>query len=177
VTSKDVEGHTAIGLIGRAVGLDGCCAVRPFGKTLGGLKPGFPVILLAENGKQVQSTLLTARRGSRGFRCTFEGCASREEAESVRGWLVLVEDRVLPPTSPNEYYHSDLRAMEVFSTDDGHIGKVTEVYNFPSVDAVEVERIGGSTVLVPFTAEIVTDVDPRAGRIRLDMAMLEELFE
>ncbi len=90
---------------------------------------------------------------------------------------MLVENRILPPTSPNEYYYSDLRDMEVFSTDDGHIGKVTAVYNFPSVDAVEVERVGGSTVLVPFTAEIVTDVDPQAGRIRLDMAMLEELFE
>jgi 16S rRNA processing protein RimM len=46
---------------------------------------------------------------------------------------------------------------------------VDDVVHLPSQDLLSVKRDAGREVLVPFVAEIVTDIDVDAGRITVDL--------
>jgi 16S rRNA processing protein RimM len=112
-----------------------------------------------------------------GVTARIKGVTTREQAEALKGVEFYVDRDRLPGTSDDsEFYHSDLIGLVAVSGDGAALGKVVAVQNYGAGDLLEVRpSTGGPTVLVPFTAEIVPDIDQEAGWLL--MIPPEGLFE
>lgn len=95
----------------------------------------------------------------------FEGVNSREEAEALNGVELYVDRAKLPPPDEDEFYVSDLIGMAVL-VDGETVGSVKDMPNFGAGDMLEVEPAGGgATYYLPFTEEVVPEIDFDAGTL------------
>jgi 16S rRNA processing protein RimM len=172
------DGFVEIGFVQKPVGLEGWCAVSSQGGTLGGLRLPFGVFLGARGRVPVERRLLAIRRSPKGFACLFEGCDNRECAEQLRGLSVLVPENCLPPLPGARFYHFELAGMSVVSGASGAVlGVVAEVHDYPTVDALEVRKEDGQSVLVPMTGEYINSIDKKIGRITVSVSSLDDIYE
>jgi len=102
------------------------------------------------------------RQGPKGPVMRFSGVADRNAAEALKGTKLYVGRDQLPELDQDEYYHSDLVGLRVEVHGEA-IGAVTAVHNFGAGDIIEIERPGQSSVMLPFTREIVPHVDIPGG--------------
>lgn len=120
-------------------------------------------------------TRFTTRRGQLVLESTrwhgarllarFADTADRDAAESLRGVELTVD---VPaderPEDPEEFYDHQLRGLAACTTGGQRLGRVTDVLHLPAQDTLVLD-VDGREVLVPFVAEIVTEVDLAAGRV------------
>jgi 16S rRNA processing protein RimM len=100
------------------------------------------------------------------------GVRDRTGAEALRGAVLSADvgdDEV--PEDPEEFYDHQLRGLTVVAVGPAAdvVGVVEDVVHLPGQDLLSVRRDGGREVLVPFVAEIVTDIDVDAGRVTVDL--------
>ena len=107
------------------------------------------------------------------FLVKFEGIASREDAEALRGTLFVPasEAREL---EDGEYWERDLIGCEVFDREGRRLGELVSVVPGTAQDLFEVKTASG-VQLVPLVQEFVVEIDPAHGKIVLDPP--EGLFE
>ena len=104
-----------------------------------------------------------------GFAARLSGVETREQAEALRGTVLLADRDRLPALPDDEYYHSDLIGLAVFDSGGQGLGTIKSVQNHGAGDLLEVQVPGQSaTVLVPFTRAVVPTVDLGAGRVIVD---------
>jgi 16S rRNA processing protein RimM len=96
------------------------------------------------------------------------GVGDRNAAEALKGLRLYVPRAALPPANEDEYYHADLIGLPVETREGARLGTVGAVHNFGAGDILEVRRVEGGDVLLPFTEAVVPEVDLAAGRIIAD---------
>jgi 16S rRNA processing protein RimM len=107
-----------------------------------------------------------------------EGVTSRDEAEALRNWTLLVPAEDRPELEADEFYVADLVGLRVLLQDGGQeIGVVTDIYEAGN-DLLEVTLTATSEaaddpkkpprVMVPFVEEIVPVVDLEEGYIQIN---------
>ncbi|WP_346055896.1 ribosome maturation factor RimM [Amycolatopsis dongchuanensis] len=120
------------------------------------------------DGRTRELTIAAARPHSGRLLVTFEQIRSREEADAVRGVLLLADTADLPPTDdPDEFYDHELEGLRAELADGTVVGAVREIVHAPGGELLSLDR-EGRTVLVPFVREIVPVVDVAGGRVVLD---------
>jgi 16S rRNA processing protein RimM len=120
------------------------------------------------DGTTRELTVTAARPHSGRMLVTFEQIRTREDAEAVRGALLLGDTADLPPTEdPDEFYDHQLEGLRAELTDGTPAGTILEVVHAPGGELLSMER-SGRTVLVPFVRQIVPVVDIAGGRVVLD---------
>ncbi|GHF62897.1 ribosome maturation factor RimM [Amycolatopsis bartoniae] len=120
------------------------------------------------DGRTRQLTIAAARPHSGRLLVTFEEVRSREDADAVRGVLLLADTADLPPTDdPDEFYDHELEGLRAELADGTKVGTVQEIVHAPGGELLSLDR-DGRTVLVPFVREIVPVVDVAGGRVVLD---------
>jgi len=67
-----------------------------------------------------------------------------------------------------EVFYHQLLGMLVETRDGQEVGRVSEVFELDSADLLEVEGPDGKTVLVPFTKQVIVEVDVDGGRMVID---------
>ncbi len=155
-----------IGRIGRPHGVGGAVHSKGSGPTLPTLAVGEVVEVRPREGDARRLTV-TARSGmvDRPI-LAFEGVSSRDEASALAGAEILVPaDRVAGLDDPDTFFVRDLVGCEVLMGG-RPLGPVTQVISAPANDVLEVSGADG-TVLVPFTADAVIDLDVPGRRIAL----------
>lgn len=113
-----------------------------------------------------RSFKITAVRAAKdGAVARIDGIGTREAAEALKGTALYVERAAMPDDiEEGSYYQADLVGLVALNVDGAAIGQVVSVQNFGAGDLLEVRpATGGKTVLVPFTQEIVPDVELDAG--------------
>jgi 16S rRNA processing protein RimM len=121
------------------------------------------------DGSKRDVTVTAARAHSGRLLVVVEGVADRDDAENLRGSLLLAPEADLPPTGdPDEFYDHELEGLAVVTTDGTKIGVVAEVLHGAGNDLLQVSREGGGELLVPFVNQIVPEVDVRGGRVVID---------
>jgi 16S rRNA processing protein RimM len=168
----------AIGIVRRAVGLNGRCGAEAFGNTLSSLEIpcAIRIGMEIESARSLFLEEMDARPG--GYLCRFQGVDDRTAAEQLRGSLIFVENDALPELRNNEFYHHELREMQVFGDASGEmLGTVLEVYNLPSMDTIEVALSKGGSVMLPFSAQAIGRIDTEKKRIIVHESFVEELLE
>ena len=94
------------------------------------------------------------------------GCDDRTAAAAYRGRDVAVSRDAFPATAPNEFYWSDLVGLKVVNADAEELGTVSRVFETGANDVLVVES--QRERLIPFTQEVVKQVDLGAGVIHVD---------
>jgi len=109
--------------------------------------------------------LSAARPVKGGLVARASGVETREQAEALRGLKLHVLRDALPTPEDDEFYLADLVGLKV-ETADGHVlGVVRGVQDFGAGDLLEVKPEAGASFWLPFTREVVPEVDLAGGRI------------
>jgi 16S rRNA processing protein RimM len=161
VTAPDL---TIVGRVRRAHGIHGELVIEPltdapdavfaagrrvFAGTVGGDPAPDKRELVVEESRPFKG----------GWIVAFIGIADRNEAERWRERYLLAPLDELAPLGEDEVYLHDLPGIRVVLAEtDEVIGEVTDVYELPQGVMLDVRREKGS-VLIPFSAEIVTRLD------------------
>lgn len=103
--------------------------------------------------------------GSR-FLVRFEGVASREAAEELRG-AIYTSDAERRALDEDEYWQTDLVGCAVVMTDGASVGEVTGIVEAPAQDLLVVATERGER-MIPLVQAIVPEVDIAARRIVVD---------
>jgi 16S rRNA processing protein RimM len=164
-----VPARVVVGRIGRAHGIRGEIAVdirtdRPADR----LAPG--TTLATDPPERGPLTIEASRAHTGGLLLRFAGVADRNQAEALRGTLLLVDTAALPPIAEaDEFYDHQLIGLAAVQPDGAAIGTLTDVLHGAGADLLVI-RLDAEPrdVLVPFVAAIVGRVDVAAGRIVVD---------
>jgi len=119
-------------------------------------------------------TVSASRWHSGRLLITFAGYADRDQAEDLRGTLLLMDSsEVGPAADPDEFQDYQLIGLDVLTRAGEPVGVVTDVLHHGQ-DLLVIRPPGGGAareqgeVLVPFVAAIVPEVDVAAGRLVID---------
>lgn len=125
--------------------------------------------LLSQDGsREFRITLTRPVAGGLGARIA--GISSKEAADALRGTSLFVPRSRLPKLPDDEFYHADLIGLSAFDTGGNLLGKVSAIYNHGAGDIIEISSTGHkSALLLPFTLEIVPNVDLGAGRLVVNL--------
>ncbi|MDH2430094.1 ribosome maturation factor RimM [Sphaerisporangium sp. TRM90804] len=97
----------------------------------------------------------------------FAGVAGREQAEELRGTLLVVDSAdIPPPDDPDEFHDHQLIGLSVVTVGGEAVGEVVEILHHGQ-DLLVVRRPTGE-VLVPFVKALVPEVDLDAKRLVVD---------
>lgn len=96
------------------------------------------------------------------------GIDDRNAAEALRGRGLFVARAAFPPPEAEEFYHADLIGLraELVSEPEHQrktVGAVAAVHDFGGGDVIEVETDRGTTIMVPFTRDVVPEVNIAGG--------------
>ncbi|TVT51411.1 ribosome maturation factor RimM [Amycolatopsis rhizosphaerae] len=131
-------------------------------------REGGSLLARRRDGSTRPLTIAAARAHSGRLLVTFEQIRSRDDAEALRGALLLADTADLPPTEdPDEFYDHELEGLRAELTDGTVAGTVQEIVHAPGGELLSLDR-EGRTVLVPFVRQIVPVVDVAGGRVVLD---------
>jgi len=90
---------------------------------------------------------------------SFEGVSSRNSAEKIIGWNLVIPVDSRPKLNNDEYHYFDLIGLEARrGPHKTLIGYVTDLIKGGN-DLLEIELVEGKKVLVPFVKEIVPEIE------------------
>jgi 16S rRNA processing protein RimM len=160
MTSPATDKRVALAAVAGAHGVRGEVKLKLFGDGIDSLA-GQPSLTVG--GKPLK--LKDVRAGNKTAIARFEGVASREAAEALRGSLVEIDRVALPPLEEGEYYHSDVVGLACVDGEGVAIGTVAAIEDFGAGELLDVEKVDGKRSLIPFRDGIADLID---GRIVLD---------
>lgn len=96
-----------------------------------------------------------------------KGVSSRDAAEALTGTALFVDRSVLPDETleDDEFFQADLVGLQVRDEAGKEYGQVVGVHDFGGGDILEIRNRGASSVMIPFSADAVTDIDFERGVI------------
>tara|TARA_A100001037_G_scaffold298567_1_gene322534 strand:- start:355 stop:939 length:585 start_codon:yes stop_codon:yes gene_type:complete len=97
-----------------------------------------------------------------------KGVMDRNAAEALQGLRIFILREVMPPTADDEFYCEDLIGLAAETVDGKSLGSVLSLQEFGAGEMLEIGRRRGGTTLVPFTKDVVPQVDLEAKRVVID---------
>jgi 16S rRNA processing protein RimM len=108
-----------------------------------------------------------------------KGISDRNQAEALKGTELFVLRSELPEVDvEDEFYYADLVGLQAVFKEGESFGIISGVHDFGAGDMLEIIPDGKtekSSVLVPFTAEMVPEVNMAAKQVVLDLG--DDFFE
>lgn len=109
-------------------------------------------------------TLKSIKPGEKIVTAAFEGVTDRNMAEALRGTELFMPKHALPEIEDeDEFYIDDLIGLKVRLQDGTDFGTIRTVWNFGAGDILEIEKLDGGELLLPFRLEFVPEIDVEAG--------------
>jgi 16S rRNA processing protein RimM len=94
------------------------------------------------------------------FIISVNGSDSRNFIEEIAGLKLYITKDMLPYPKENEYYHMDLKDIEVLDVNNKSYGRIIDVHNFGAGDIIEVKSPDlKDTVYLPFSKEFVIETN------------------
>jgi 16S rRNA processing protein RimM len=171
------DSELEIGVIGRPHGVRGQVLVwlhNPASTLMHELKA---ILVESPSGKRTTLAVGTTKLGTKGSTVLeSSSLASREAAEAVKGWKVLIDKSILPPVEDaDEFYYHELIGLSVVTPSGAVIGRVREVME-TSTDVLVIDRAAGGELMVPMVSQFVHEFDRAAGVVRV-VEDIETIFE
>ncbi len=146
-----------VGKFGAAHGIKGEVRLQSFTGDPAAIKRYGP--LSDVKGRQFVLTSLRPVKGDL-FVARVEGIMDRTSAEALVNVELFVDRAVLPAPEEDEFYLADLIGLDVRDSSGVRTGTILNLLNFGGGDILEVvPEGGGETLLLPFTKEIVPEID------------------
>lgn len=113
--------------------------------------------------------LLAVQPHGNTYLAVIDGVADRNAAEALRGAKLYLLRENLPDIDEDDtFYHVDLIGLAAQWPDGRPMGKVVNVANFGAGDLLEIRPTRGASFYVPFTNEVVPDVDMTKKIVTID---------
>jgi 16S rRNA processing protein RimM len=158
------EKLVALGVVTRAHGVSGELRVKLFNPDSELLADQSEVVLRVKGDARPAQVVNWRPQGTDFLLLRIEGCASRNDAQSLRGAEVCVPRSALPEPAADEYYLVDLPGLDAFLPDGEPVGRIQEVVAYPSADVLLVQSSHG-LIEVPMIEPYLVKVDISAGRV------------
>ena len=157
--------RVCVGRIGGAHGVQGWVRLQSYTADPADIGSYGP--LTDETGaRRLKVTVKRMAKGS--VIAAIDGVTDRNAAEALAGLRLYVDRDALPPSDEDEFYRTDLIGLAAVLTDGSTLGRVVGIEDYGAGDVLEVRRSDGPSVLVPFTAAVVPEVDIAGGRVVID---------
>ena len=157
------EDRVCIGAIAGVRGLKGEVRIKSFTADPDDVAAYGPVF--TDGGERSFDIRVTARAKGQII-ARLSGIDDRDAAEALKGERLYVPKSALPEAEDGAYYHADLIGLRVETAAGEKLGTVKAVHNFGAGDVIEITGAGDKDgLMVPFTAEVVPEVDIENGRI------------
>jgi 16S rRNA processing protein RimM len=158
----EVAADILLGVVTAVQGLKGEVRVKTFTETPERLVDYGA--LHTPEGRKLEIAALRVNKAD-GAVIRFKGVDDRDSAEQLVNAKLLVERKALPTTEADEFYHADLIGLRAQDSEGRLIGTVRAIHNFGAGDVIELDRLGGGTLLLPFNGDFVPDIDVANGCI------------
>lgn len=114
-------------------------------------------------------TVLNCREQGQGMVAQFEDVDDRDQAMAMSGQIILVKQSDLPALPEGEFYWQQLIGLSV-KNESGPIGEILSILETGANDVLVCKNAeeGGTDVLVPYTDEVVLEVDLEQGSMLVD---------
>lgn len=160
-----------IARIGKAQGIKGWVRVHPETASKEQAFEYQPWHLYLDGSWQ-QKTLAQWQVNGKHFIAHFQGCETRDQAESYRNAWVAVPKSCLPETSEGEFYYYQLEGLIVKTRQDDVLGVVDYLFNTGANDVMVVKPTSASMDdkerLLPYLSPYVVKTDIQNGVIEVD---------
>ncbi|HZV98809.1 MAG TPA: ribosome maturation factor RimM [Methylophilaceae bacterium] len=165
---------TEMVVMGRIVapyGIYGWLKIQPDTETLDSLFD-YPDWWLGRDKQWQKFEVETAKVHGNTLLVKLAGISDRDAAFAVKGKQVAVPREQLPEPGEDEYYWSDLIGLEVTNQQQVALGQIIDVFETGANDVLVVKQTedkqGGRERLIPFTGQVVLDVDLVAKTMLVD---------
>ncbi|MAF94634.1 MAG: 16S rRNA processing protein RimM [Rhodospirillaceae bacterium] len=157
------EDRVCIGAVAGVRGLKGEVRIKSFTADPDDIAAYGP--LSTDGGERSFDIRVTARAKGQII-ARLSGIDDRDAAEALKGERLYVPKSALPEAGEGAYYHADLIGLGAETAAGEKLGIVKAVHNFGAGDVIEISGKGDKGgLMVPFTAEVVPEVDIENGRI------------
>ena len=132
------------------------------------------LMLRHEDG--TRRAVAVTRGGGMGNRLILklDGIDTREDAEMLVGFSIVINSDDLPETEENEYYWHDLMNMEVLDSQGKQYGYIKRILPTGSNDVYIAIDDTGREILIPATHDAVLDVSITQKRMIIDPTALSD---
>lgn len=158
-----------IGTVGRRFGVRGHFRVKAYSGEVSHLA-GIRRLWMGPSLREVDVAEVLVRGDEALIK--LKGVDSPEAAAGLVGQELWIDREHATPLGPDEYYVADLVGCRVEMEGGGEIGSVVAVAETTTGDLLETRFAGGQTVMVPFRADTVVEVDPESRRVVLARDLL-----
>ncbi|MCK4938882.1 MAG: 16S rRNA processing protein RimM [Rhodospirillaceae bacterium] len=156
-----------VGVVGAARGLKGEVRVKSF--TDNPTDIGSFGKLTDETGKACYKIKVTGKHKAEKHKgsvtARIEGVEDRTAAENVRGLKLFVRREQMPNLDEDEFYFSELVGLDAVLVDGKKWGRVVLADDFGAGPVLEIELASGKNEMVPFTLDVVPEVNLEKGLI------------
>lgn len=165
--SRTAKDWVCVGKLAGAHGVRGDVRLKSFTADPAAIA-GFSRLCQGPDGAPITLSALRPVKG--GFAARLAGIATREAAQALAGTELYVPRDDLPEPGADEYYLADLESLTAVDQSGNAIGQVKGVRNFGAGDVIELALDApvagyGKSVLMPFEAAFVPDVDLAQGKV------------
>ena len=99
----------------------------------------------------------------------FQGMTSPEAVGEWRNAWVFVPAEDIPSLEDGEYYHHQLLGLAAITEEAERLGLVTDILETGSNDVLVVQPASGAEILLPFTDEVIQEINLEEGIIHVRM--------
>jgi 16S rRNA processing protein RimM len=154
-----------MGRVAAPFGVKGWVKVRPDTRSPDGLL-AYRTWWVGRGGAWRPTPVAEAKVQGRAVLARLGDCADRDAAAALRGALVAVPRSALPRAKAGEYYWADLIGLVVVNGAAQELGRITGILQTGANDVLVVQ--GERERLIPFIAEVVREVSPQTGVVRVE---------
>lgn len=117
-----------------------------------------------------------ARFHNRQVLLKLAGIENMDDADRIKGALLLVDEKDVFPLPEGHYYHFQLLGLSVVDEEKGELGPLTEIIETGANDVYVVDSPRFGEVLIPVIPQVVLDIDlaSRLVRVRLLPGLIDE---
>ncbi len=157
----------AIAEVARPHGVQGELRLKVFNRESTAIAKGRHLFLRLGRAPE-RRVLVSAVRPTEGaLLVRLEGVHTRDDAEAVRGAVLLVARGDLPEPEGAEFYACDVEGARAELVTGDVVGTVRQLASYPTCDVLVVDLADGTSVEVPLTDAFVAEVDVTARVVRL----------
>jgi 16S rRNA processing protein RimM len=155
------EPTVVVGRITRPHGVRGELAVLVLSEVPGRFADG--AVVLMEDGRSL--TVRSSRPHGDRLLVTFEEVAGREDADALRGALLMVPESSSPELPPGSWWDHELVGCVVTTESGRALGTLRDVIHTTANDVWSAVADDGTETLIPVLADVLVDVDVQARRV------------
>jgi len=111
------------------------------------------------SGKRLSRQVLAHKGQGKHLRVQLEGVRDRDQAQACVGLEISIDRSDLPDLDSNQYYWRELVGLTVKDTKGEVLGVITEMMETGSNDVMLLEDDHGKALAIPWTPDVVVQVD------------------